>query len=302
MDACPFCGHSIDEVVARFGGTCAHCFGEVPGEEAATDQGPTPAPVTRTSPQRPMGAVLAISGGTVVGISIALLLLVMVRVTQRPSGPRPVMDFDDWPMPEVVAVAEAKPEPTRAPPPKRRKPRAEAYAANPEALAPPTDVAGALRAAAEAAPSGAGARRGWSGRGEAAPSTVPRPSRMSSAGTGALDISLGGGEVQRDDNVVLADPVAIRMMIGERLRRGIAELRGCYDRRLKQRPDLSGRWRLTFTVSQDGRATDAALAGLDEPDEALEGCLREHVVRRWAFAPVAEPTEVSKTLSFHVAR
>lgn len=302
MDECPFCGRPIDESIARFGGTCPSCFVDVPGEEAATDPGAEP----EVLPRRGLGAALAISGGAVLGVSIMILLAIGLRMAQGPAQPEPtVLDFDDWPMPEVIAVQEAPPD---EPAPASGRPRSHVRAPGtpvafvaPEALAPPEDVTASLRAASSA-PRSASIRRREPGRGAPVPSVGGARTLDRSAGTASLDISLAGGRVERDDNVVLDDPVAIRMMIGERLRRGIAELRGCYDRRLKQRPDLSGRWRLTFTVAPDGRAVDADLDSLDEADEALEGCLREHVVQRWAFARVAEPTEVSKTLSFHVGR
>lgn len=39
MEPCPFCNVPVDEDLHRFGGTCPSCFGEIPGEEAATDPG-----------------------------------------------------------------------------------------------------------------------------------------------------------------------------------------------------------------------------------------------------------------------
>lgn len=39
MEPCPFCNTPVDGDLIRFGGTCPSCFGEIPGEEAATDPG-----------------------------------------------------------------------------------------------------------------------------------------------------------------------------------------------------------------------------------------------------------------------
>jgi len=303
LDECPFCGQGIDDVTARFGGTCSRCFAAVPGEEAATDPGDAPV----SAPSRHLRLAMVISGGVVLVVSVMILVGVGYRVARPAPAPRTVLDFDAWPMPEIVAVddddtpvAEARAPSAAVRPAPRRSPRG--YASGAEALRPPDDLTSSLREAASARPAPSiRRRREGSGPTASVPVAAPRGADLAS-GVGSVDLSVGGGRVERDDNVVLDDPLAIRMMIGERLRRGISELRGCYDRRLKQRPDLAGRWRLTFTVSRDGRATDADLDGLDAADEALEGCLREHVVRRWAFARVAEPTEVSKTLSFHVGR
>ena len=39
MADCPFCGGEISEAMALDGGTCPHCFGEIPGEDAPTNPG-----------------------------------------------------------------------------------------------------------------------------------------------------------------------------------------------------------------------------------------------------------------------
>ncbi|TNE84387.1 MAG: hypothetical protein EP330_29675 [Deltaproteobacteria bacterium] len=39
MEPCPFCNTAVNADLIRFGGTCPSCFGEIPGEEAATDPG-----------------------------------------------------------------------------------------------------------------------------------------------------------------------------------------------------------------------------------------------------------------------
>ena len=240
----------------------------------------------------------AASGGMVLVLSVLILLKAGYRVSNQPPTPTPALDFDAWPMPEVVAVEQARP----AVPEARPKRVPDVLSRGPRPLVPPDDLTSSLQPATRVANLPTLRRK----RTENLRATsVAAPSSTSAdlaAGMGSVDLSLGGARVQRDDNVVLDDPIAIRMMIGDRLRRGIPELRGCYDRRLKQRPDLSGSWRLRFTVSRDGRATHVDLDGLDAADEELEGCLRAHVVRRWGFAKVTEPTEVTKTLRFHVAR
>ena len=36
---CPFCESEVSEQLALYGGRCPTCFGDIPGEEAATDPG-----------------------------------------------------------------------------------------------------------------------------------------------------------------------------------------------------------------------------------------------------------------------
>ncbi|MEN0064537.1 MAG: AgmX/PglI C-terminal domain-containing protein [Myxococcota bacterium] len=299
MDECPFCGQDIDDALARFGGTCPHCFTEIPGEEAATDPGAAPGPVPAVSDRR-LPIALAIGVGAFVGLSLMMLAGVGWRWTQRAQASTPVLDFDALPIPDVVEVDAAPPKGASSAP---RVARADRFVGGGTEVGAASDAANALSNATPSRRSSTGPRRVRSDSGRASlPKVGPSLGDLERRGTAAIDLSLGGGTVNRDDNVVLDDPLAIRMMIGDRLRRGIAELRGCYDRRLKQRPDLSGRWKLTFTVSSEGRATEANLVGLDRKDAKLERCLEDHVLRRWAFAQVSEPTEVSKTLTFHVGR
>ena len=39
MGECPFCGAGVDEDLIALGGICPRCFGEIPGEQTATDPG-----------------------------------------------------------------------------------------------------------------------------------------------------------------------------------------------------------------------------------------------------------------------
>ncbi len=236
----------------------------------------------------------AILGLTALGILVSCTgVVALVFVLWPEPTVAEIIDFDtlDVPLPDVVAISEA--EPTGAAQKRRRADPArfqgkgtavggEAAGADDLGDAAPRPDRFALRTrSVDAAPSGpveAGLDRGGPG--------------------GALDLSIGTRSVARDANVTLDDPMAIRMMIGERMRAGIPELVNCYNRRLKQDPSLQGRWRLTFTVTPEGRATSAQAQALDSSDEELEACLVGHVERQWDFGRIAVSSPVVKTLTF----
>lgn len=298
MDSCPFCDHPVAEPIARFGGTCPQCFGEVPGDEAATDQGETPVPISR-----PSLFGFAVVGGMLVGLLGTLVVGAALWWRAAPRVAAPTLDFDQ-PLPEVVAIDPAPAAGRARSGAASVDQRAAAYATGEETWSAGggTDEIVLRSAPARTRPtevrrSGTGARRSGG-----APAGGPLSQGRAGSQAPTFDLSVSGGTVGRDDHLVLDDELAIRMMIGDRLRRGIRELRGCYDRRLKQSPDLQGRWRLTFTVSSEGRAANVVLAGLDRRDRTFERCVRDHITRRWSFAKVAKPTDVSKTLTFRPAR
>lgn len=319
MNECPFCGSEISEELVAYGGTCPRCFAEIPGEEAATDPGEEVRAAQERSDRRRVASRAAMLG--LIGM-LSLVVCTGAIALAFVLKPEPeiaaLIDFDelDFPMPEVVGIQEAGGEPTVvavAPKPSPRQPAPAAPVARPAPEAP--RPSGAERFArdgtADAAPAAsAGDLRGEPGR-ERVALSGPRsrgsdepeaPARtVAGGGLGAaapLDLSIGSTKVRRDANIVLDDPLAIRNMIGEELRAGIPGLVNCYNRRLKQVPGLKGRWRLTFTVTPEGRASGAKATPLDRGDAELESCLASHVEREWSFGQIAMASPVAKTLTF----
>lgn len=263
MAECPFCGSEVSDDLVTFGGTCPKCFAEIPGEEAATDPGAdVRAAIERRDRRRATFRTMASLAVLLMIVSCTGLAAFAVVVWPEPEVAE-ILDFDtlDFPTPEVIGVEEAV-----APRP-RPSPRSE-----PEPVAS-TD------------------RRPRVEIGPLTPSpTAPKP--------GKVTLSLDPPPVRRDDNLVLAEPEAIRDMIGERMVEFIPELKLCYDRRLKAVPSLKGRWRLTFTIGTSGRISAAQAVGLDRKDSELERCLVAHIVEQWRFGKITMAQPVQRTLRF----
>ncbi len=221
-----------------------------------------------------------------------------------------LIDFDelDFPLPEIIALQEGEPEAAPVAP----RPRTPAPQVRPQPAPSGADrfVQGGGTPGDDPAAS-AGDLRGEPTGERVAIAPRPRvsddpadPTRRSvgSAGRSApLDLSVGGSKIRRDSALVLSGPRAIRDMIGEEMRGGIPGLVNCYNRRLKQVPDLRGRWRLTFTVTPSGSASNAKATPLDRGDADLESCLASHVEDKWSFGRISVASPVAKTLTFKAA-
>ncbi|HHO50296.1 MAG TPA: hypothetical protein ENK18_05345 [Deltaproteobacteria bacterium] len=317
MNECPFCGSEVSEELVAYGGTCPKCFAEIPGEEAATDPGEEVRAAQEQSDRRRVASRAAVVG--LVGM-LSLVVCTGAIALAFVLTPEPeiaaLIDFDelDFPLPEVVGIQGEPAAVAVAPRPDRPRPSTPTPSTRPAPVAPAAP-SGAERFARDGAASAAPptpardllgapepervALTGPRPRGPGAPSG---PARSSTGGgsSRAVSIDLSGGDVKvaRDSNIVLDDALAIRNMIGEKMRAGIPELVNCYNRRLKQIPGLRGRWRLTFTVTPEGRASGAKATPLDRGDAELEICLASHVEREWSFGKIAVASPVAKTLTF----
>ncbi|MCO4744596.1 MAG: AgmX/PglI C-terminal domain-containing protein [Proteobacteria bacterium] len=95
----------------------------------------------------------------------------------------------------------------------------------------------------------------------------------------------------------LEDDQAIIAMIKRVMDTEIPRLRVCYERRLKQAPELKGRWALRFTVRADGYTEAATVNGLDSRDDQLEACVVEKL-KSWQFQKIREDQPIKKTVTF----
>ena len=79
----------------------------------------------------------------------------------------------------------------------------------------------------------------------------------------------------------------------EAIKKGVrgAQVRACYEQRLKEIPNLSGRLVLDFSVF-DGRVEDVRFSENTTGDRELESCVAR-AVRNWTFVGVEE-AEVSQ--------
>lgn len=295
MSECPFCGAGVSEDLVTYGGTCPKCFAEIPGEEAATDPGvEVKAAQDRRDHRRArMRAVIGLT---------ALLLLVSctgIVAFAMLLWPEPevaeLLDFDTLGLPEVEIVGA-------------------------DDLAGGTSSGGGTRTARDRAElfvnEGGGIDRSRTGLGDdpTATGNATQGTRLRTeinpispelgggvARTGpggSVDLSIDAPKLHRDENVVLSDPAAIRQMIGERMVEYIPGLTMCYERRLKLKPSLQGRWKLNFTVLTTGFATDITATAVDRGDREFESCLVEHVRENWRFGKITVNQPIQKTLKF----
>jgi hypothetical protein len=162
VDHCPLCGAEVPAALIVDGGTCPRCFGRIPGEDAPTDPGRSPAPAPTVERSARAGLVGAWGA---VGVLAVGVLAVWLWPRPEPSG---MLDFDalDFPVPEVVAAPSA-PEPVAA--------RATASTPRPELATP------------EPAPDGPAGNVELSFHG---------------GGTVAMDLGVGGPSAQRGGAVL----------------------------------------------------------------------------------------------------
>ena len=107
---------------------------------------------------------------------------------------------------------------------------------------------------------------------------------LEQGGGGTTEIS-AGPTVAVEGNVDLAaadlvgegDEEAVRRVV----RRYKGQIKYCYDNRLKENPDLSGRVEIEFTIGR-GRVLEATVFGNTTGDSALADCIKRKV-ERWTF-------------------
>lgn len=260
---CPFCGSKVQEDLITFGGTCPTCFAEIPGEEAATDPGEQ-VKAEQAQKDRMRATARTLLPLVVILPVLAVLALVALWFLTRPAPEVVLLDFDefeDYPMPELVAAAPQ-----------------------------PDDGV----AAVEPAPTGA------TGTG-AQPAPTPRPAPVAAPPPKpqpSVDFGLDVSASRRAE--VLDDPEAIRKMIGDRLTAYAPRLNACYERELKNDEDLAGRWRVGFTVDKEGRVREPVAEALSGSVPQFEACLVAEMTR-WSFGRISQDQPVRKTFTFRPA-
>lgn len=292
---CPFCGSDVSEDLVLFGGTCPKCFAEIPGEEAATDPGvEVKAAQDRRDHRRArVRAVAGLSALLMLVSCTGVVALVMVLWPEPKVAE--VLDFDTLGLPEVEIVGAGgaeTPNQTGGARPRSAAERAELFVndgaadrgSSPRLSNDPAGTSASPRLRTEintVSPElGGGA------------GPTPRPS------VGTSSMSIDAPRVRRDENLVLDDPTAIRQMIGEYMVEYIPGLTVCYERRLKLKPTLSGRWKLAFNVETSGAVSDVSVAAVDKRDSELEKCLVDHVASNWRFGKITMTQPIQKTVKF----
>ncbi len=271
MGTCPFCQSSIDEDILLYGGSCPKCFGEIPGEEAATDPGEEVKQRQERSDKRRILVRTLIPIVLAVPV-VGLMLVVAVGFIIWNQDPEvEVMKFDDFEVVQVPiieadpdAVADEDPEPKPNPGGVRPRPQP-----NNDGSADASDDPGKLP--------------------EVEVKSQPKPGGLNFGG-------LDGPAAQRK-GATLSDPAAIFEMIRKRMAKQQGSLTQCYNQQLKRDEDLQGRWRAAFTVSKTGRAKNVSFTGAGVSNAEFEACL-SRTVGTWTFSPISRPQPVEKSWRF----
>lgn len=296
---CPFCGGEVDEDLITFGGSCPKCFGHIPGEEAATDPGEE-VKAQQDAQDRKRTAFRAIVPIMVMVPVVLCAGLGALYMVLRPEPEVAILDFDEldeYYMPEIVA-GEAVPEPSPEPAPTQ-------VAASPK----PVD-AGKYVPRSDVVSGGVGGADLVGGDAVADAGGAPRVRpNVGPVGPAGLEANGGGGTragTPTDFGLALSgqrsgkpldDPDQVRDMIAKKMAQQIQTLNICYERQLKVVPTLQGKWRIKYTVKEDGTTDLASAEGLGASDAEFEACMADQMIR-WRFSAIANDQRVQRTVSF----
>lgn len=296
--SCPFCAAMVSQDLVTFGGSCPRCLGAIPGEEAPTDPGEVVkrAQATRdeaTARRRHMLPVLVAL--PVVG----LVAVAAIGVLMMPKPEVAVIDFDlldDFPMPELVARApgEAPLEGT-APADTRAGTSVGGVAPSVGGAGPSVAASASGGRQPTASDVGASAAVPVDDGSAAAAAAVAVASGDPVARGGTVDLGLSLKALRRSE--VYTDPEQITAMIAQLMKAQVPTVQACYERRLRASEGLVGRWRIAYTVTQEGHVRDATATGLDRQDAELESCIVDRV-STWRFDRIIADQPVQRSLRF----
>jgi hypothetical protein len=258
---CPFCGGDVSEDTLIYGGTCPTCFGEIPGEEAATDPGEVVKAAQDRSDNRrrvvktiiPFLLLVPVIGGLAV-------MAIGIAVWNRNPTVEPMI-FDEVEEFDYDIVVAPEPEPDADP---------------------------GTRVVKNTAPKG-----------------PTRPTqKVDEMGVPIVDArQVGGlsfdgvGVTASRSGETLSDDSAIRKMIQQNMRKYGRQLKLCYDKRLKMKTDLEGRWQMNFTLAENGYPEKVRFTGMEMRDAEFEQCMAS-TVRKWRFNKITRPQPVQKNWRF----
>lgn len=264
MGECPFCGGDVSDDTLMYGGSCPKCFGEIPGEEAATDPGAVVKAAQDRSDNRRVAVKTVIPLLLAVPVLGALFVFAVGIVWWNRDPVVEPMIFDDVEEFDYAIVTAPEPEPERV-------------------------ESGGRKVAAVPRP-GTG--------------TAPKQ-KVDSMGIPIIDASkaVGGlsfegiGVSASRSGETLTDESAIRTMIQQNMRKYGRQLKLCYDKRLKMRTDLEGRWRMNFDLQTSGYPSNVRFTGINMKDAEMEACMAS-TVKRWRFSKITRAQPVQKNWRF----
>lgn len=315
VDQCPFCQAEVKADLIIYGGTCPSCFGEIPGEEAATDPGEeVKAAQARSDNRRATWRVFAplLLATPLVGcMGVAAVVFLL---WPNPEV-REIIDFDSaqygLSLDEMVAavpkekpalVAKVEPEPSKGSGKAGTEKKGSSVTDNPLLSA-----GKGYDASAQGIQQIGGTGDGVADLGSDGPKRQSSGSLDGPQGTAELSVGYqaptSGGlstssimDVGRK-KAPLEDQAAIAKMIGLMMTAQSPQLKACYESRLKQNEALEGRWRIVFTVSANGTVSGAQAEGMNVQDTEFESCMQSKVLK-WRFDPIIADQPVQKSWNF----
>lgn len=273
MGNCPFCGGEIDEDLERFGGPCPHCFGHIPGEEAATDPGEEVKAQQRAEDARRRKRQQQIPV-IAAALATAVVLLGVYLNLQPPPMEEP-LEFGSNDLLFEIELAALDTDAAWA---EELAAREAAEKAAQEAKRRPTKArsrpaAGGVTAEATEAP----------------PPAEREP---------AVD-DLGLVVQSRRRGPILADRGDIKAAFQEVFRQRAGRLEICLKKARQVSPDLAGSWVFSIVVDKAGAFTEVEVEGRQAQDAGFEACLVEEVSRWRLGGELEKPWPVSFPISFN---
>lgn len=275
MAVCPFCQGEISEQIALHGGTCPKCFGDVPGEEAATDPGEQLAARQRAedtaraqaSARRPLLFIGPIAALLLAAVGYGVYAQLTAPVVER-------LDFGDDEFTIDIELARYE-----EPPPGAEAPEADAAPKRAALLG----TGGSRRASEGGAADDAGGH------------PVEGPGVTEAGGSaGGFDINFSAARTA----ALLTSKDDLQAAVRDLFKTRAGRLQQCYERSLKGNEGLAGTWRLSFTIDEEGKATEAAAAGQQMQDPAFEACLAQEMASWRLAGRLEKPWPVSLPVAF----
>lgn len=325
MESCPFCGAEVPEQLIVYGGSCPSCFGEIPGEEAATDPGTdvmeaeNAKMVAQAKRRSFVPLLLLLLLGTGVAAFVAFLAV-------QPEPELPIMDLDEDAgylaylanlRQEEAKRVEAERAAAEA---AKKESEKTAVAAKGPGKASPTGAEvngpGAMSAPKLGGASGLDEASLLSGlkadSGEDVLKTVRQAKDLELPGSkGDIDLPGAGpstGRLTSGDSMMgsvqvkqearpLSDPNEVKLMIYQVLDRRLPKLRNCYENALKANPGLGGEWQLIMTIETDGSVGAPQVRPLGMSNANFESCMMGQMTK-WRFSRLTKPKRISKKVEF----
>ncbi len=297
MPTCPFCQATISEELDRFGGSCPHCFNEVPGEEAATDPGiQEPAPGATAAAEKKSGGL-----GPILGLVVLLLgggAFYALGPGAAAPEPKPLGTIDEA---NFYSIDLDELETTSVIPTVAGREAAEAAAKSAASQqtrtsAPSTSGRSTASAVAPAAAKDTAPE-------QAAPEAEPQARRpTTTAEKTSSGASAGGGvSVRRRSSggVALSEPAEIAAMVRDAMGRYSNQFGQCHTKKLNQDETFGGTWELSLVVQTDGSAERIRVTAKDDTvaDAEFEGCMVSKV-EKWRFKTTTEAMAFKKRYTF----